>query len=131
MNELENMTAEELQYVLEQAKATAKVGIQKYSPIARSIAERLGKELGTRYGRKYFYDDGIVRIYYDTHGNYVSVGYSGVTVLSDHPCPEIYRAGYWMQHLEGLHETLESKDQEKKKELLDKLRNYLPLEEGY
>ena len=131
MNDLENMSTKELEHMLQQAKSIAKVGIHTYSVMAREIAQRLGTPFGPDYRKKYQYDDEIVRIFFDEAGNYVSVCYSGVTVLSDHPVSEIYRAGYWMRHLEGLRETLKSKDSQKKKELLEKLRNYLPLEEGY
>jgi len=65
-----------------------------------TVCRQLGSDLSQRYGPKYEYINGNIRIYVDDYGNYMTVQVDGKDVCSTHPCDRLFVPGNWTAIIE-------------------------------
>lgn len=65
------------------------------------VCRELGLNLNSRYGPKYEYINGNIRVFVDDYGNYMDVHAEGKNVCSTHPCSRLFVPGDWTATIEA------------------------------
>lgn len=64
-----------------------------------TIARELGESLSERYGPKYRFTEGELKIYVDDYGNYMTVHRGNEEIASTHTCDRFIKDGDWQNQL--------------------------------
>lgn len=100
MKELKDMTLQELkeQKAIWYEENTRNGNIQKLITIARQVGEKLSHN----YGPKYNFTNGVIEIYVDDYGNYMTTKVNGKLKVSTHN-DKLYVPGEWEEIIARLY----------------------------
>lgn len=116
MEDLENMTTEELYKLKKQWYKTA---IDDGSlRICGLVCRELGKDVPAKYGPKYSWVnlDNLIEIYVDDYGHYMTASWNGKIVLSTHPCSRLFIPGDWFKVVKSfMRQSEENKNNRERK----------------
>lgn len=75
------------------------------------VAQYLGTRLNAKYGPKYKWESeyGLVSIYDDQYGGYLTVHYKGKQVASTHQCSRLFVNGAWVETVKPLFQEANNK----------------------
>jgi hypothetical protein len=90
-----------------------------------TIGRQLGERVDAKYGNKYRWVNGDIKIYVDDYGQYMTVGFKGKCVCSTHPTSYLFVPGEWVKVIDQYAQAAIDRKRAKELELAEQRRRSL------